>query len=188
MLLVCAGASFASERVIITGDRMHMQQAGQITTVTGNAKAVSDGRTITADRMIYNRGTEIISAFGSVRVITDRGTVVGDNLVFERNTGRAYMLKDTMRPIADMLDGEITAVYEADKITLYESDGTVVVIMEGDVQGRVFFPELMEVPQVASTRRQRRAETRQVRQELRLQDSDADNVFYGTGAQRDGTH
>lgn len=177
-------------KVIITGDEMRVKKGGKVTEVRGNAKAVSGDRTITSKRMVYDKPSETITAYDNVIVTTSTGTVTGDNLVLERNSKKAYMTKDKVRPVADMKDEDKTALYEADSITFYQEGGTNKILMEGEVKGKVNFPDDAEIPEpetkkAPENKKEQKKKSKkpvdtQTQNEINAQ---ADNVFYADDKQ-----
>jgi lipopolysaccharide export system protein LptA len=92
---------------------------------------------LNAKEIYLDKNLEMLSAYKDVEIITSSGTIVSDNAVFYKKTSSVVTVKDKKRPVADVYYDGRKGLYEADKMTFYNSDDNKKILMNGKVTGKI---------------------------------------------------
>ncbi|MDR1696446.1 MAG: hypothetical protein LBR69_07480 [Endomicrobium sp.] len=110
---------------------------GDKTNVKYFMKTSSAPLVLNAMEIELNRNLETIDAYKNVEVITSSGVIYSDNALFEKKNEAVYFNKDKKRPVADVSYDGRKGLYEADKMTFYNSDKSKKIIMTGSVEAKI---------------------------------------------------
>jgi len=110
---------------------------GDKTNVKYFMKTSSAPLILNAREIVLNRNLETIDAYKNVEVITSSGVIYSDNALFEKKNEAVYFNKGEKRPVADVNYDGRKGVYEADKMTFYNSDKNKKIVMSGSVEAKI---------------------------------------------------